>query len=234
MSFFKKLFGNKEEKGTTLKTPIEDFRKSRDGYVNVGESVFPTIKDKNDDRINILEGDKAVVTEKIADDLVMCHSIDLGDKYELVSGSLLESPGLTAENIKHCSMRNLHNKVSTSFGIKPIDLSDQIPEAKPFYTIHFDDNFNPSVMLVDDIWDKDILSKYINDGRVAVSIPSKNVIFFSDMRIMESFRSMRAYSAIMYESAKEEGLALSKNTYIRKDGKWIKFLDTEEQWEELW
>jgi hypothetical protein len=54
------------------------------------------------------------------------------------------------------------------------------------------------------------------------------------MKLMESFRTMRPVANQMYDASVEDGIHLTKNTYIRKNGKWILFLDTPEQMEELW
>ena len=51
---------------------------------------------------------------------------------------------------------------------------------------------------------------------------------------MESFRTMRPVADKMYDASIQDNIQLSRNTYIRKDGQWIKFLDTPEQMEELW
>jgi hypothetical protein len=54
------------------------------------------------------------------------------------------------------------------------------------------------------------------------------------MKLMESFRTMRPVADQLYESSIEDGIALTTNTYIRKNGKWILFLDTDEQMADLW
>ncbi len=68
---------------------------------------------------------------------------------------------------------------------------------------------------------------------IAVSIPAKNVLYFSDILKMESFRTMRPVANQVYKASVEDRLELSKNTYIRKNGKWILFLNTEAQFNEL-
>jgi len=54
------------------------------------------------------------------------------------------------------------------------------------------------------------------------------------MLVMESFRTMRPVAQQMYKASIQDKIQLTTNTYIRKDGKWIKFEDTPEQMEELW
>ena len=54
------------------------------------------------------------------------------------------------------------------------------------------------------------------------------------IKVMESFRTMRPISKKFYEASILDQVELSTNTYIRKNGKWILFLDTDEQMAELW
>lgn len=65
-------------------------------------------------------------------------------------------------------------------------------------------------------------------------MPTKNLIYFSDMRLMESFRTMRPVAIHMFNASIGDEIQLIDKTYIRKDGKWILSLDTEEQIAELW
>jgi hypothetical protein len=114
-----------------------------------------------------------------------------------------------------------------------MDLSDQNPQIKPFYRVEMDNNFNPSMMLLDEFWET-TAKQIVKSDTIAVSIPAKNILFFSDMKLMESFRTMRPVANQMYDSSVQDNIQLTKNTYIRKNGKWILFLDTEEQMAELW
>jgi hypothetical protein len=87
-------------------------------------------------------------------------------------------------------------------------------------------------MLLDDFWDR-TAKEITKSDLIAVSIPATNIIFMSDFKLMESFRTMIPFASRLYDGSLQERLQLTKDTYIRKDGKWIKFLDTEEQFMEL-
>ena len=78
MSLFKKLFGSKENKETAKQTekddreiknpldkPIDEIKKEREGYVSLGRSIFPVIKNVNDPRIKMAlnsEGNEIITT----------------------------------------------------------------------------------------------------------------------------------------------------------------------------
>ncbi|MBB6005210.1 DUF1444 family protein [Arcicella rosea] len=235
MRLFNKLFGKKESIPTeqSIDTPISEVQKDRESYLNVGQSIFPMIKSIDDPRILMVSKSNPLITETLSEGIVTCYALDTGDNYEMLSQSHLLNFGLTIEDIQQAAMRNLIKKVNENCQIGVIDLSEQNPEIKPFYQIEMDADFNPSMMLLDQFWEttaKDILKS----DTIAVSIPAKNLLFFSDMKLMESFRTMRPIAKQMYEASISDGIALTNNTYIRKNGKWVLFLDTPEQMEELW
>ncbi|WP_273209891.1 DUF1444 family protein [Runella zeae] len=235
MGLFDKLFGKKENQTTrqSLDTPISEVKKDREEYVNVGQSIFPVIKSVDDPKIKMAANNNPILTDQLSDGIVTCYVLDMGNTFEMLSQSHLQNFGLTIDDVRQVAMRNLINKVNTNCQIGVMDFSDQNPEIKPFYRVEMDANFNPSMMLLDEFWEstaKDI----VKSDTIAVSIPAKNLLFFSDMKLMESFRTMRPVANQMYEASVSDGIALTTNTYIRKNGKWILFLDTEEQMEKLW
>jgi uncharacterized protein YtpQ (UPF0354 family) len=235
MGFFDKLFGKKEDNqgnSNSLNTPIAEIKREREGYLNVGQSIYPIIKNQDDPKIKLVFNDNTILTDELVDGIVICYVLDTGDTFEMLSTSHLKNFGLKIEDVRQVAMRNLINKVNSNCKIAPMDYSEQIPESKPFYRIEMDNNFNPSMMLLDEFWEANA-TKILNSDTIAVSIPAKNLMFFSDLKIMESFRTMKAIANKMHEVSIEEGLALTENTYLRINGKWVLFLDTEEQMEEL-
>lgn len=235
MGLLDKLFGrkNKGEKKKSLEKSVSEVKKEREGYVSIGKSIFPVIKSQDDAKIKMSLGNNPILTDPLSDGIVVCYSLDLGDRFEMLSESHLKNFGLTQEDIRQVAKRNLINKLNEDCSIGTIDLADVSPEAKPFYKVDMDANFNPSIMLLDEFWDK-MAEDIVPTDTIAVSIPAKNLLFFSDMKIMESFRTMRPFAEHMYDASVEDGIELTKNTYIRKNGKWILFLDTAEQLQELY
>jgi uncharacterized protein YtpQ (UPF0354 family) len=231
MSFLSNLFG--KSKPSKLDLPIEEVKKDREEYLNVGQSIFPIIKSEDDPKIKLLPNNNPILTEKISDGILLCYVLDLGNTFEMISQKHLNDFGLTIQDVKQVAIRNLINKVNTNCKIAVMDLSDQNPKIKPFYRIEMDNNFNPSMMLLDDFWES-TAKNIVKSDTIAVSIPAKNLIFFSDMKVMESFRTMRPVAAQMFDASVQDGIQLTKNTYIRKNGKWILFLDTDAQMAELW
>ena len=169
----------------------------------------------------------------ISEGIVKCYVLGIGDKFELISESHLKQFGLDTEIVDNTAMRNLTDRFNEKNGISVQVFSHYNPKSKPFFKLEMDDNYLPSMMLVDEFWDI-TAQEVVKSDRIAVSIPAKNLLFFSDYRLMESFRTMRPMAQKMYEASVQDNIHLTTNTYIRKDGQWIKFEDTPEQMEELW
>ena len=248
MSLFKKLFGSKEGKESSKQTekpvkevknqldkPIEEIKKEREGYVSLGRSIFPVIKNEDDPRIKMAQNSKGnqIITSPIAEGIVKCYVLDIGDKFEMISKSHLEQFGLDEEIVDNTAIRNLMDKFNQRNGVSVQDFSKQNPKSKPFFKLEMDANYPPSMMLIDEFWDV-TAQEIVKSDRIAVSIPAKNLLFFSDYRLMESFRTMRPVAQSMYDASIQDNIQLTTNTYVRKDGNWIKFEDTPEQMEELW
>lgn len=235
MGLFDKIFGKKTSKSAehSLETSISEMQKYREGYVNVGQSIFPVIKSADDPKIKMSANNNPLLVDPLSDGIVTCFVLDMGDNFEMLSQSHLKDFGLSIEDVRQVAIRNLINKVNSNCKIGVMDLSDQNPAIKPFYRVEMDNNFNPSIMLLDEFWES-TAQNIVKSDTIAVSIPAKNLLFFSDMKLMESFRTMRPVANQMYEASVSDGIALTNNTYIRKNGKWILFLDTEEQMAELW
>ncbi|GEM_PF-2084891 len=239
MSFFKKLFGSKghnskQEKASSLDMNMEEVKKSREGYVSLGRSIFPVIKDENDQRIIFSQStpNSKLITAPIADGILKCYVLDTGNQFEMLSESHLKQFNLERDMVERTAMRNLVDKFNERNGIMVQDFSKQIPDSKPFYKIDMDANYPPSMMLVDEFWETTAKS-VVKSDLIAVSIPAKNLLFFSDFRTIESFRTMKPVAEQLYEASIQDNLHLTKNTYVRKNGKWIKFEDSLSQMNEL-
>lgn len=234
MGIFDKLFGKRASTPmTTLETPIEQYKTQQGDTVNIGQSIYPIFKRKDDPKVNILKGSQDVIKVDYLDDLYLCFNIDMGTHYEMAQMGLLENTNLTIEDLKAAAIRNLTNKISLNCRVGVEDFSENFPDTKPFYSVQFDNDLNATMFLVDNFWET-TAKEITKSDRIAVSMPAKNLIYFSDMRLMESFRTMRPVGNHMFNGSVKDGIQLTDKTYIRKDGKWILFLDSDEQLAELW
>lgn len=230
MNIFNKIFKKKE--ALSLETPIDEIKKENKNAINIGQNLYPVIKTDNDRKLQLLKNTDPVVCVPIAEGIVLCFVLDMGNNFEMIQQSFLTKTGLTVEDLKQVAIRNLVNKLNVDCKIITEDLSEKIPNAKPFYRVQSNPNFTSAILLVDNFWET-TAKEVVKSDIIAISIPAKNILCFSDMRIMESFWTMRGFADYMYKASEKDNIQLTKNTYIRKDGKWILFIGREKQFTDL-
>ncbi len=172
-----------------------------------------------------------LLTDKLCEGIVTCYLIDFGDKFEMISNSHLERIGLTKLEVREVAFRNLRKKVQVNYTIGVIDYSRQNPNLKPFNKIDMDEEFNPSLLCLYSPWEQ--IEINLKSNSIAVSTPAKIFMLLTDMRNLESLISIRAIANKMCERALTDGTSITPETFIRKDGKWILFLDTDDHLNEL-
>ncbi len=104
---------------------------------------------------------------------------------EMIADSHLKDFGLKLEDVKAVALRNLKNKLNQNCKIGTMDLSAMNPQIKPFFKVEMDANYNPSIMLIDEFWEQAAKPAAKTD-LIAVSIPAKNLLFFSDLKLREA------------------------------------------------
>ena len=137
MGLFKKLFGTKknqeansdntpiEKQSNGLDRPIEEIKRENEGYVSIGRSIFPVIKDANDHRIKMSLNNPGseIVHIPIADGIVKCYVLDLGDRFEMISESHLKQFAIDREMLDNTAIRNLKNKFNERNGVSTQDFT---------------------------------------------------------------------------------------------------------------
>jgi uncharacterized protein YtpQ (UPF0354 family) len=227
MNFFKKFRKQRQEKNP------KESNQAKPDELKLGEIIYPTIKLKSDEKIVASKKtSNPIIYKHFAEDLVIAYSIDLGNTFELVSQDTAKEYNVSLEDFHMAAMRNLRKKVNTSLSKMKIDPPSSIEGGKSFTRILLDNNFDSSLVLVEELWPQ--FSEMVDDKVVGVSIPAKNILAissFSDDNI--SYRTMRLFGKSMYKSSIKDGIEITDESYVWKDGEWYKFLDTEDQFLKL-
>ena len=235
MNIFKKLRkGTDTESKKSNNSDLSNEEKSSESpQLKLGEMIFPSIKSKNDNKIiDSLKTSNPILTRELFEDLVIVYSIDLGGTFELASQNTVLKYNTSIDNIHQAAMRNLRKLAENSIENMIIDPPQSIEGGKSFTRILLDNNFDSSLILLDELWPQ--FSKIIGDSVVGVSIPAKNILAistFSDDNI--AYRTMRLFGQNMYENSISEGIQITNDSYVWKDGEWHKFLNTQEQFVKL-
>jgi len=207
MGIFKKLFGSKDE--------------NEGGYVNFGQSVYPVIRARNHKELtNIQNVNDKIISEPFIKDLVIAYVLRIKNKNTFVTEETISKAGLGITDVKAAAFRNLIAMVNSNCKIVPIDLSYINSEMKPFYEIKVHKDFNPSLMLINQIWDQTILPTF-KAKRIGVGIPTNDTIVFANPAIIESFAPMKGYVRNIHNEASKNGNELTTKIYRYQDGKWL-------------
>jgi uncharacterized protein YtpQ (UPF0354 family) len=232
MNIFKKIFSSSRKKEEITDKHIKKTDYESEGYVNLGKSIYPVLRDKNDAKFSISENINPIIKDNFIEGVVICYILDIGDNFELISENHLKQFNLTKDDVKNVAYRNLINQINGNINIKVEDYRDKNPEMRPFFSVEFNSNLNPSIMLLDEFWETN--AKEITKSDIlAVSMPAKNLFYFTTLEDIVSFDTMTYFGNVLYEASLEDNLHLTQNTYVRKNGKWILCDKTDEQVEEL-
>jgi uncharacterized protein YtpQ (UPF0354 family) len=227
---FLNFFGRKKEAivseqppgaGTSpLEQTTEAYAKERQEKTPVGKSIFPLVRSAKDPRFsnNSISG---FITGELAEGIVMVYGLDIGDNFEIISENHCERFHIGKEELFHLAKRNLLNKTSGNIDIEQVDFSENTQGAQPFYRAALDNNLDTSLMLVDEFWEH--VSNMLKTNLIAVNLPAKNLLYFASLEQMLSFRTMRHVSGKMFDVSKKDGIEITPDTYIRKNGKWVLF-----------
>lgn len=232
MSIFKKLFGSSKTAKATTDKEIKKTDYESDGYINLGKSIFPVLRSKTDSKLLISENINPILKDDFIDDIVVCHVLDIGDNFELISENHLKKFNLTKQDVKDVAFRNLINQINENIKIKVEDHRDKNPEMRPFLSVEFNSNLNPSIMLLEEFWETNA-KEITKSDIIAVSMPAKNLFYFTTLEDIVSFDTMTYFGNVLYEASIEDNLHLTQNVYVRKNGNWILCDKTDKQIEKL-
>lgn len=218
MKFLKNLF--KTRKSPHSNSSTDEIAKEKD--TSLHKYIFPVIKSVEDPSIISSANNNPIIKKNLAEGITICFVLDTESKFEYIHKSHLEKLDLEITELYDISIKNLKSDFYKNNNISKIDLSSDIPEAKPFYKVEMNANFPPSMMLIDEFWNKTILN-FIKSKTIAVSLPAKNLFFVSDFNDTNSFRAMKIFGEHMYNASIQDSIPLSQNIYLRKDNEWTLF-----------
>ena len=206
-----------ERKKSALDEPIDSFKKEVVSYTNVGQNVFPIVK-AYDDRL--FNSPSEIAYYDLQNGLRIVFGIDVEDKFIILDKAQLEKMNLNQEEIAEVANRNLRILASGKCDIGVKDFSKIDSKLEPFYTLKTSKPISPSLMLIDEFWNDQLL-KVIKDKDIIISMPSKDDIYFCSLKNEGSFWALRIITEKKFEQAKNEGNELSPFIFTRRDNRWM-------------
>jgi uncharacterized protein YtpQ (UPF0354 family) len=222
MSFLKKLFGKKSQQTKTSDSIAYNPNLEQQGYINVGKSVLPLLRNKNDAKfkMNMPKGSE-LCTKPIAGDLIAVYALDAGKDYQFINQKMLAKFGLPLEELERAGTRNLLEKTSGNLKIQTIETKDESnPDGNPFFRVILDGELDTSLLITEDFLGK--MKEIVKEETVAFAAPRKDVLLVSPFTDKMTFYQMALTTGSLYRTAKEENnpAALSDYILVRKDGTW--------------
>lgn len=141
----------------------------------------------------------------------MCVAYVLVSEHELiyVQYQHLINEGIDVDTLHEIGMRNLRTY---------LDGHIKIQKHGSIFGVQVDGNFEASLVLLDELWDRELTS--LVDSGFVIAIPSRDVLAFCDVRSEEGIAILR--QMISRVSADGDHL-LSKSLFFWKNGYWMLF-----------
>ncbi|MEO9061081.1 MAG: DUF1444 family protein [Nitrosospira sp.] len=140
--------------------------------------LMPSLK--NSDSDIALTFDNQPVLRKLNNGLVVAYLLDSGEKFQYVQNRDLSSSGLTEAQLYDYGLQNLKMLMQAKLEVKPYG---------HIFAIFLDGNFEASLLLIDDLWDK-MFCHLATKGFVAAA-PTRDVLAFCDIGSNEGISELR-------------------------------------------
>lgn len=223
MSFLKKLFGKKDEekKPGQQQHPGRDLEK--EGYINLGKSIFPLVRNKNEPKFNMqMPSGSELCVKPIAGDLLVAYVVDTEKGFEYINTNMLSKYALTFEELEKTGLRNLFNKTEGNLQIQAIDTRDEkSPDGAPFFRIILDGTYDVSLLIGQNFLGK--MKEIVKDEVVAFAAPRRDVLLLSPATNKLTLAQMALTAGSLFINATNDNnnTALSNQILIRKNGEWM-------------
>jgi uncharacterized protein YtpQ (UPF0354 family) len=164
--------------------------KERDFLFKLGSKNEPIIKD-------------------LGNGLLVAYLVDKSGKFEYLQNRQLISEGISKEKMFEIGLLNLKKIATVNFRLKPM---------KSIYAVFVDGNFEASLLLISELWDK-ILKSYVKNKFVA-AIPARDMLVFCDSESQDGLKELTA----LCKRVKNDGdKLLSDSLYIRENNFWKEY-----------
>jgi uncharacterized protein YtpQ (UPF0354 family) len=149
-----------------------------------------------------------VVTD-LGNGLLVAYLVDKAGKFEYLQNKQLIKEGISKEKIFELGLLNLKRLATKNFRLKPM---------KSIYAVFVDGNFEASLVLIPELWEK-ILKTHISN-KFIVAIPARDMLVFCDS---ESQAGIRDLTALIKRVKNDGDRLLSDKLYIREDNSWKEY-----------
>lgn len=166
----------------------------------------PDLTDELGEADVTLSGDDEPILRPLGNGLVVAYLVDEGDRFVWVQQRHVTAEGVTQVELHQQSLLNLDRKANEMLSVT--DLGS-------FFACVLDGNFEASLLLLDNLWDKQ-LSELVPNGFIA-GVPARDILMFCDSN---SEPGMKEISERIERVWPEGDHLLRRELYVRDNRSW--------------
>lgn len=149
------------------------------------------------------------VLNDLGNGLLVAYLIERNNSFDYIQAWHLREEDITKDRMYEIGLKNLRRKASENLRIRAY---------KNIYAIFLDGNFEASLILINELWEK-TLKQYIKNDYI-VAIPTRDILAFCDSESQEGIRDLQ----ILCKRIESEGAnLLSADLFERLESRWVKF-----------
>lgn len=169
-------------------------------------SVTP---DELEGAVDLAWPDSPVLRALNSEGLITAYLTDEGRHFRYVQNRDLTAVGMSPEELHAQAIANLGELARGKM---------ELQQHKSIFALFLDGNFEASLMLVDDLWDKE-LRDFI-EGDFIAAIPSRDVLAFSSADSPDGASELEGVIARVWREADH---LLSRSLFRRRRGRWMRY-----------
>jgi Protein of unknown function (DUF1444) len=154
----------------------------------------------------VLSGDDEPILRPLGNGMLVAYLVDEGNHYRWVQQRHLAAEGITPEALHERSILNLSRKASNAL---------RVTDQGGFFACFLDGDFEASLLLLDDLWDRD-LCELVPNGFVA-GVPARDILMFCDATSESGIREVSARIERVWPNGDH---LLRRELYIRSNRAW--------------
>ena len=160
----------------------------------------------SEEQVLTLPDDQQPVITQIAQGLHAVYLMDDGDSFRYVQRYQLSALQAQAKGLHEIASMNLAKLTQEKLEVFPYDA---------VYGTTLDGQFESSLILLDELWDRS-LAKFTPNGAI-VALPSRDVLAFCDAKSLQGIKELKD---LVHRSAENDHL-ITPVLYYRQDGQWL-------------
>ena len=158
-----------------------------------------------------LSEEDSPILKRIGGGLLVAYLVDEGDSFAYVQGKHLRVTGIDKDQLHARAVENLRHLTEGKVTIR---------QNGPTYALFFDGNFEASLILLDEMWDEDLVQYH--GGEPVVAIPARDVLCFCNASSVDGIDELRAVISRCWPNGDH---LLSEKLFRRMNRTWVPFDD---------